>query len=816
MIKRGFRLCLNGVRGMLKDEEAGKVILQEHFALAAKSAKIMLWQYNVKTHQAITMQAGLSAFGIPNKMENLPEALFPYLENNSIEKVKAFYTALDNGVTSADCEMWIKQTKGREAICIQSFAAKLTEDGVYYCWSKDISLEKMAQQQYENVMNGIVQDSTRFISVVVINLSANTVKTIYSKNNYVKELQDASYDELVVKFSKSFVEPADGEEYVKHCNRDALIEAFTQGTNQGEFTFRCRLSTGGVHWVKIRYNMTKDPLTGDVMGVSYARDVNREILKDQVLKRLTDWDFECIAVIDLLNNDEYIFLSRNEEALKVLPNRNIGYESEIKYMADHVVVPEQREDYLNAVLLPGLLKHLEKEDKFSYSVSLRDEKGNFYNKLLHFNYMDEDRQIILFTAMDMTESYLQHQEELKTVKAAVEHEEEAWKYRNLFFSNISHDMRTPLNGILGFTDLALQETDAEKMRQYLSKIKLSGGLLLDLINDTLMLSKLESGKLQPNYEIIDNRLISGRILVPIKAMADAKNITLVQDRSRSPHVMMKADRVNTQKIFLNLIGNAVKFTPKGGTVTIVMEQLSEPLYNCNYRFIVKDTGVGISPNFLPHIYEPFVQDSTRNALTQPQLQGTGLGLAIVKQLVDLLHGHIDVESTLGKGTTFTVYLPMPVVGPVQGEPEWVPGAAPITAPAPITKAKDLQNYKILLCEDNSLNMEIATILLKKKNYEVIQAVNGQEGVKKFQASGQGEISAILMDLRMPILDGFDAARTIRELKRPDAQSVPIIALSADAYEEDVQKVLQVGMNAHLAKPFKPQEIYSLLQKLITH
>src|SRR5574344_710485 len=124
-----FCLCLNGVGGMLKYYEVWKVILQEHFALAAKSAKIMLWQYNVKTHQAITMQAGLSAFGIPNKMENLPEALFPYLENNSIEKVKAFYTALDNGVTSADGEMWIKQTKGREAICIQSFAAKLTEDG---------------------------------------------------------------------------------------------------------------------------------------------------------------------------------------------------------------------------------------------------------------------------------------------------------------------------------------------------------------------------------------------------------------------------------------------------------------------------------------------------------------------------------------------------------------------------------------------------------------------------------------------------------------------------------------------------------------
>ena len=231
-------------------------------------------------------------------------------------------------------------------------------------------------------------------------------------------------------------------------------------------------------------------------------------------------------------------------------------------------------------------------------------------------------------------------------------------------------------------------------------------------------------------------------------MAESKGVTLVQDRSRSPHVMLRADRVNTQKVFINLISNAVKFTPKGGKVEVIMEQLIEPLQDCNYRFIVRDNGIGISKKFLPHIFEPFTQES--NPLTiQDHAQGTGLGLAIVKQLVNLLKGHIKVESEKGKGTTFTVLLPMPVVENVQGEPDWVPGMQDIVSPiteAVSKKQKDSVRQsmivnnpgKILLCEDNPLNLEIAATILRKRKYIVDTAANGKFGVEKFKASRPGE------------------------------------------------------------------------------
>lgn len=431
---------------------------------------------------------------------------------------------------------------------------------------------------------------------------------------------------------------------------------------------------------------------------------------------------------------------------------------------------------------------------------------------------------------DLTDSFQLQQKQLEEMQEVVRLGQAAMDVKNEFLSNVSHDMRTPLNGIIGFTGLALKSQDLQKIRQYLQKIRVSGSLLLDLVNDTLMLSKLASGKLEPKYEIIDNRTISTRVVIPISAAAAKKHIDFVVDRDKSPQTLMKADRVNTQKIFLNLLSNAVKFTPEGGRVEIHMERLQQPLYGCNYRFIVRDNGIGISPEFLHQIYEPFSQET--RAMTR-NVQGTGLGLAIVKQLVDLLRGRIEVKSEIGKGTEFTVYLPMEIVTGQEAKaaarksaqrmaPDvWMP--AETTAleesmlevsdgAAPETMTKD--GPCLLLCEDNYLNMEIAVTVLESRGYTVVCAANGQEGVDIFAGSREGEFAAILMDLRMPVMNGYDAARAIRAMDRPDAVSIPIIAMSADAFEEDIAMSRAAGMNEHLGKPVNVGRLYEVLEKFI--
>ncbi len=376
--------------------------------------------------------------------------------------------------------------------------------------------------------------------------------------------------------------------------------------------------------------------------------------------------------------------------------------------------------------------------------------------------------------------------------------EKANDAKNRFFSNISHDMRTPLNAIIGFSRLSDQETDLSKIRSYNAKIESSGELLLELINDTLTISKSESGKLKLNPEPIYSAKAGAAILTPIQTIADQKKIQLIIDKSGYRPRMILADQLNLEKIFLNLLNNAVKFTPEGGHIWLTLKDLPPNGDFQDTIFIIRDDGIGISKEFLPHIFDPFSQEQRHGY----ESMGTGLGLSIVKQLVDLMGGSIEVQSEKNKGTTFTVRLPFQEVKD-----------APLPAPEKeITVSADLTGKKILLCEDNALNAELATALLSSKGLQIVRAANGQEGVRLFNESQRDEFAAILMDLRMPVMDGFDATRCIRALERADAHTIPIIAMTADAFDEDVKKCLAAGMNDHIAKPIDPAKLFSTLER----
>jgi signal transduction histidine kinase/BarA-like signal transduction histidine kinase len=373
--------------------------------------------------------------------------------------------------------------------------------------------------------------------------------------------------------------------------------------------------------------------------------------------------------------------------------------------------------------------------------------------------------------------------------------------KNQFFSNISHDMRTPLNAIIGFSSLASKENVSGVARDYLNKIQSSGELLLELINDTLNLSKLNSGKLKLRPEPVACAEIFNAVVIPIREAAESKRIEFTANKSELALPYILADRLNLQKVILNLLTNAVKYTPAGGHVSLQMgcNQGTDGQYTG--FIIVKDDGIGISPDFLPHIYEPFAQEQS----TGYEGTGTGLGLAIVKQLVDLMGGTIAVDTAKGKGTTFTIRLPI--------QPAETP-AVPAAAPLPDSSLVKLAGKKILLCEDNALNREIAGAILRKQGMQVTYAVNGQKGVDIFTASAVGEYAAILMDLRMPVLDGFGATTAIRNLDRADAATIPIIAMTADVFAETVEKCLAAGMNAHLSKPVDTRKVYQVLGQLI--
>lgn len=400
---------------------------------------------------------------------------------------------------------------------------------------------------------------------------------------------------------------------------------------------------------------------------------------------------------------------------------------------------------------------------------------------------------LVFT--DITKS-VQAQENLLRAKQEADQANTA---KSTFLASISHDLRTPLNGILGFTGLALQENEPAKKQAYLQKIQDSANLLTDLVNDTLDLSRIESGKMTLELTTENLSELMNAILSAVRPSAEKKQLHLLTEFSLSQNEIVQIDALKTKKVLLNLLSNAIKYTPANGTVFLKVSRLQPAADTLTHRIIIQDNGIGMSAGFLQHLYEPFTQENRPEA---GHVQGTGLGLSIVRRIVALMDGRIQVNSELHHGTTFTVDLPMPAAdghGQQAAETE-------LTAPASLT------GKTILLCEDNEINAEIITILLQQKGLHIDWAKNGQEGCDYFAASLPGHYAAIFMDIRMPVLDGYAATAKIRASTHPDAKSVPIIAMTADAFEEDIRKGKSIGMNEYLTKPIQINKINALLAK----
>ena len=369
-----------------------------------------------------------------------------------------------------------------------------------------------------------------------------------------------------------------------------------------------------------------------------------------------------------------------------------------------------------------------------------------------------------------------------------------------FLSRMSHDIRTPMNAIIGLTHLARDEEDLQVVREYLHNIDTSSTFLLGLINDILDMSKIENGELTLREGSFTKQEFEDSINTVIRPQMEEKDIHFVF-RLSDQSTCIWVDRLRFSQIFFNLLSNAAKFTPTGGTVEFLSESLEPRGEKIGICFTIRDNGVGMSQEFMDHMYDPFSQE--RSALGDT-VKGTGLGLPIVKNLVDAMGGEISVNSQLGKGTEFTVKLYVPVAEEKKQE----------TEEEKDTSTEKLKGDRILLVEDNEINIYVAQIILEKAGCIVTVARNGEEAVKLFQESEIYQFDAILMDVRMPIMNGLDATRAIRRMDRPDAPEVPIIAMTADAFDEERRNTLEAGMDYHLSKPINPTILYKVLAEYI--
>ena len=376
-----------------------------------------------------------------------------------------------------------------------------------------------------------------------------------------------------------------------------------------------------------------------------------------------------------------------------------------------------------------------------------------------------------------------------------------------FLSSMSHDIRTPMNAIMGMTTIAQANLDStEKVRDCLDKICTSSRHLLSLINEVLDMSKIESGKVNLTLEDVNLPEMVQGISDMCSPLTSEKNQQFQISMVRVRHKNVVTDRERLQQILMNLLSNAIKYTPEGGTVSLrINEQYSPNPRKSQYEFICTDTGIGIPSDYTPHIFEPFSRAEDPRI---SRIQGTGLGMAITENIVRMMNGTIEVKSVPEKGSRFTVSLPMEISSTQfangsegESQEEWKGG-----------KPQRISGKLVLLAEDNEINREIAVELLQMQDVRVDAVENGKQALEAFEASEPGKYKAILMDIQMPVMNGYDAAAAIRALDRSDAALIPIIALTANAFNADAAKARSVGMNDHIAKPIEMERLLEVLEK----
>lgn len=437
--------------------------------------------------------------------------------------------------------------------------------------------------------------------------------------------------------------------------------------------------------------------------------------------------------------------------------------------------------------------------------------GLFHNEYYMIQQMNNqlvDAQRMLTRSNRKLEQALKENKEinqkLDEARLVAEH---ANSLKTSFLANMSHDIRTPMNAIIGLAELMQHNLDnQELLESYIKKLRSSGKYLLDLINDILDFSKIENGSLELKFEPMDIGAQIEQVITIVRPQMTKKKLELSVDGENAKYGYLMGNPIRFRQVLMNVFSNAIKYTPEGGKIRFTIQETEEEEQKRIYRFVIEDSGIGMSQEFLEHIFDPFARAET----SVREIQGTGLGMAITKSIVDALNGSIHVSSVLEKGSCFEIILPFESY---QGD-------------LTLEKSKDIQEKengqgefslrgKHFLCaEDNELNAEILTAMLEMHGAECTIYENGKLLTEAFENVIPGQYDAVLMDIQMPVMDGYETTKQIRQSNNPLGKSIPIIAMTANAFSEDVQKCLNAGMDAHLAKPVDFGKLEEILKNLV--
>ncbi|MDO5601482.1 MAG: ATP-binding protein [Oscillospiraceae bacterium] len=654
---------------------------------------------------------------------------------------------------------------------------------------------------------------TVFDEAVIVNLTEDYYVNCKGDNGCDGIPPRGRFEEENLVYSRSVIHPDDLTVFEEFFTRSALLKIFSQNKKQVLKRLRRLMKDGTYHMVEFSATRLENQETADIWCVMVFRDVQEEYLqecqRDMDMRQLiaaSKSAYQILIAVNLTQNT-YRMLEYGFFHLKNVPKTGV-FDDLLDFSAS-TADPAYRAAFFEKFSRQSLLSAFERGvHEVSLELPQLAEDGEYHWNLSTVIWVSDpySKDILEVTMIkNIDEEHRLKKEALEKerrakllLEDALQKAEAANMAKSQFLSRMSHDIRTPMNAILGLTALALMHPDeGEKLKEYLTGIQTSGMHLLGLINEVLDVSKIESGKMELFETEFDLAAVVADAASFVQASVDAKNQTLTISLPENFASYVAGDEQKLRQILLNILENASKYTPEKGHIRLQVTE--EPAYSScagQYRFVITDDGIGMKPEFLSHIYEPFTRaDEARVS----KIPGTGLGMTIVYNLVSLMKGTITVDSSYRKGSSFTLLLPfIKKIAPDNAAPE---NTVPVD--------EDFRDLHVLLAEDNEINRQIAAEMLKELGTCVTAVENGLEAVETVRSHPAGYYHLVLMDIRMPVMDGYEATR---QLRGPEGAQypLPIFAMTADAFSEDVKKAHLAGMNGHLAKPISFKKLRQAL------
>jgi signal transduction histidine kinase/ActR/RegA family two-component response regulator len=765
--------------------------------LALQRAGMNFWEYDPERHTVCFTDSVVPHGEVPAKIENFPTSVSHNFHPEDFPTVQEAFRKIDAGGDAAAYTCRFKETGDTYRWLECHLSSAYGKDGhrrKILCTSFDITDQKITEQEYERQLAQFKAAIPNPVVFFRINLTKRQYQGGESDYKALLQTNDHSLQTLLEAVYSRSVTTEEEQAIRSSFNIRTMEELAARGETNATFERRCWYN-GKIHWVEVRLYITRNPITGDSEVLLYSLNIDEKKNIEQIVSAAVGSGYIHLFQLDLVEKK----VRRFDERRQVLkPPYEVDAEKEIERGLCSHYLGDDLESFIQNNSLAAIGRNLASCERYVQYGTFQMSDGKPQRIKISYFWQDRVQKLVCVTTNDVTAAFEEERRRNQELKEALMTAEQASRTKTDFLSRMSHEIRTPMNAIMGLTQLGLEDQLDGKAKSYLYRINESSEYLLGLINDVLDMSRIESGKFLLTVENTDTSDFFHSVETIIGPQMKEKNIRFTLDSSGVKTDYVIIDKRRMQQIYINLLSNAMKYSESG---TEIVCKVFHEIIDDSVRstIVIRDQGCGMSEAFQQKMFQPFEQEHNPHSSAQV---GTGLGLTIVKNIIDQMGGTISVKSALGEGTEFTIVLLAPI------------GHKPETVDAPVqTQEKSLRGKRVLLVEDHPINTEIASRLLTREGVNVEHAENGEISVEMFLSHTPGYYDAILMDIRMPVMDGLTAAKTIRGLlDRPDAATVPIIAMTANAFDTDREMSYQAGMNAHLAKPIKPKELYDTLRQ----